>query len=232
MELVHAPVPELKGLITQSFEEWAGKGRSCAVSGEGTALIFLPALRAASVNWSRITLFWTHSTHDRPAALDDRSLRAGRPDDDAVHQLLLAPLGAKAPRAIRMPSELPLDQAAARYDATLEAELHDDALDLAILGAGEDGHVAALFPSHPALTQDDLRVVAVDDAPRPPKRRLSLTMGFLLRTKQIWIVAIGPRKLPVLHAALAKTQRSTPLDVIVQQHRDVTVFTDQVIRRR
>lgn len=223
MELVHAPVPELKGLITQSFEEWAEKGRSCALSGDAPALIFLPALRAANVNWSRISLFWTDE-HAVPA--DDPESNYG-----IAERMLLSPLGAKAPRALRIPSEMPLDTAADRYDRTLEAELHDDVLDLAILGAGEDGHVAALFPSHPALMQDDLRVVAIEDAPRLPKRRLSLTMGFLLRTKQIWVVAIGPRKLPVLHAALARTQRATPLDVIVQQHKDVTVFTDQVIRR-
>jgi 6-phosphogluconolactonase/glucosamine-6-phosphate isomerase/deaminase len=55
-------------------------------------------------------------------------------------------------------------------------------------------------------------------------------MPFLLQTRRIWLMAIGPRKLPVLHAALSKTQRSTPLDLLIQQSKDVTVFTDQVIR--
>jgi 6-phosphogluconolactonase len=229
VELVNAPVADLRALLTQSFEEWAAKGRSCALSGDATALIFLPALRAANVNWSRITLFWTDE-HAVPA--DDPESNYG-----IAERMLLSPLGAKAPRGLRMPSELPLLEAAERYDATLEAELHNNALDLAILGAGEDGHVAALFahsaqdrpatPVHPPL-----RVVAVENAPRPPRRRLSLTLEFLLRTKQIWIVAIGARKLPVVHAALSRAQSSTPLDAIVQRHRDVTVFTDQVIRRR
>ena len=55
-------------------------------------------------------------------------------------------------------------------------------------------------------------------------------MPFLLQTRKIWLMAVGPRKLPVLHAALAKTQRTTPLDLVLQQAKDVTVFTDQVIR--
>jgi len=46
------------------------------------------------------------------------------------------------------------------------------------------------------------------------------------------LIAVGPRKLPVLQAALSRTQRTTPVDLLLQQAKDVTVFTDQVIRRR
>jgi len=105
-------------------------------------------------------------------------------------------------------------------------------LDLAILGVGEDGHVCSLFPGHPALTQNDLRAVAIEDAPKPPRRRLSLSMRFLLQTRKIWIVAIGARKLPLLQAAINKTNsNATPLDLILRQAKDVAVFTDQTIRR-
>jgi len=103
--------------------------------------------------------------------------------------------------------------------------------DLAILGVGEDGHVCSLFPGHKALTQNDLRAVAIEDAPKPPARRLSLTMRYVLQTKKIWVIAVGPRKLPVLLAAINKTSNSTPLDLVMRQAKDVTVFTDQTIRR-
>ena len=232
MELVHAPVPELKNLLTQSFEAWAQEGRSCALSGGATALIFLPALRAAKVDWARITLFWT----------DERAVPADDPESNygIAERMLLSPLGAQAPRAIRMPADLPdLGEAALKYDDVLAAELEGRALDLALLGVGEDGHVASLFPGHPSTQEGpaspdplSLRAVAVENAPKPPKRRLSLTLKYLLKTRRIWVVAVGPRKLPVLHAALSKTQRSTPLDVVLHQVKDVTVFTDQVIRRR
>lgn len=222
MELVHAPLPELKGLITQSFEDWAAEGRSCALSGGGTALIFLPALRAANVDWSPITLFWA----------DERAVEINDPESNygLAERMLISPLGAKAPRTVRMPTELPLDEAAVAYDASLARELNGHALDLAILGVGEDGHICSLFPGHPALLQEDLRAVAVEDAPKMPRRRLSLTMRFVLQTRQIWLVAVGPRKLPVLHTALSRTQRSTPLDLLIHHAKNVIVFTDQVIR--
>src|SRR6187402_2065420 len=190
MELVGAPVNELKPLLTQSFEDWSKEGRSCALSGGTTALIFLGALRSANVDWRKITLFWA----------DERAVPPDDPDSNygLAERMLLSPLGAKAPRAIRMPAEADLGQAALWYDDVLATELDNGGLDLAILGVGEDGHICSLFPGHPALTQNDLRAVAVEDAPKPPSRRLSLTMRFVLQSKKIWVIAIGPRKLPVL----------------------------------
>jgi 6-phosphogluconolactonase len=224
MELVGAPVNELKPLLTQSFEDWGREGGSCALSGGTTALIFLGALRSANVDWRRITLFWA----------DERAVPADDPDSNygLAERMLLSPLGAKAPRAIRMPADASdLGQAALRYDEALATELDDGSLDLAILGVGEDGHICSLFPGHIALTQNDLRAVAIEDAPKPPRRRLSLTLRYVLQTKKIWVIAIGPRKLPVLQAAINKTSNSTPLDLVMRQAKNVTVFTDQTIRR-
>ncbi|MEP6782096.1 MAG: 6-phosphogluconolactonase [Acidobacteriota bacterium] len=236
MELVGAPATELRGLLTSSFEQWAkdkdaqstgaqgAQNASCALSGGTTALIFLGALRQATVDWKRITLFWA----------DERAVSPDDPDSNygLAERMLLSPLGARAPRAIRMPADTSnLGQAAMWYDDALATELNNGPLDLAILGIGEDGHICSLFPGHKALLVEDLRAVAIEDAPKPPARRLSLTLGFVLHTKKIWVIAIGPRKLPVLHAAINKTSNSTPLDRLMRQAKDVTVFTDQVIRR-
>jgi 6-phosphogluconolactonase len=225
MELVGAPVNELKPLITQSFEEWCSAGgRSCALSGGATALIFLGALRSADVDWRKIILFWA----------DERAVPPDDPDSNygLAERMLLSPLAARAPQAIRMPADTAnLVEAAQWYDDALATELDNAPLDLAILGIGEDGHIASLFPGHPALTQNDLRAVAIEDAPKPPRRRLSLSMRYLLQTKKIWVVAVGARKLPVLHAALNKTSNATPLDLLMRQAKDVTIFTDQTLRR-
>ena len=207
MELVVARIDELRPRLTEHFELWAApdvdepKGSSppknaAARFRAGRPLsLFLGALRNANVDWKRITLFWTD---ERAVAPDDPESNYG-----IAERMLLGPLGAKAPRAIRMPADMPrLGEAALRYDNILAHELHNGPLDLALLGIGEDGHIASLFPGHRALLDDDLRVVAVEDAPKPPPRRLSLTLPFLRQTKKIWIIAIGPRKLAVLHAAI------------------------------
>jgi 6-phosphogluconolactonase len=201
-------------------------------------MIFLTAMRSAAVDWRRITLFWAD---ERAVAPDDPESNYG-----LAERMLLSPLGARAPRAIRMPldsaadalahgkpadADAALRQAALWYDEALATELNNAPLDLAILGIGEDGHICSLFPGHRALLVEDLRATAVEDSPKPPPRRLTLTLRFVLQTKKIWIVAIGPRKLPVLQAAINKTSNSTPLDLLMRQAKDVTVFTDQQIRR-
>src|SRR5687767_16011761 len=102
MELVHAPVPELRSLLTESFEQWfrlrQGSGETgsaaLALTGGPTALIFLPALRAAKVNWSKISLFFAD---ERAVNEDDPESTYGLTD-----RMLLTPLGRSAPRAIHM----------------------------------------------------------------------------------------------------------------------------------
>ena len=228
MEFVGAPVTELLPLITTSFEQWAGESsgqRSCALSGGNTALIFLGALREAKVDWKRITFFWVD---ERAVAPDDPESNYG-----VAERMLLKPLGKAGPRVIRMPTDkMPLGQAALWYDDALATELSNGPLDLAILGVGEDGHVASLFPGHRALLVEDLRAVAIEDAPKLPPRRLSLTLRYLLQAKRIWLIAIGPRKFPVLQMAIDKATNHTPLDLLLRQAKDVTVFTDQNLRRR
>jgi 6-phosphogluconolactonase len=221
MELVVAPVELLRPRLTQAFEGWASQAsaRACALSGGSTALVFLGALRNAQVDWSRISLFW----------VDERAVPPEDPDSNygMAHRVLLGPLGHAAPRAFRMPAEqADLGGAAVQYDHMLAHELRGCPLDLAILGVGEDGHICSLFPGHRALMAEG-RVVAVEDAPKPPPRRLSLTLSYLKQTRQIWIVVIGPKKRDVLQAAIQRTQLSTPLDLLLRQAKDVTVFTDQ-----
>ena len=136
------------------------KGDRCALSGGATALIFLPALRAAKVDWSKITLFWA----------DERAVPADDPESNygIADRMLLSPLGAKAPRAIRMPADMPqLGEAAVKYDEQLATELR---------GARARPGVARRRRRRSRVlrcsrvirrwSQNDLRAVAVEDAPR------------------------------------------------------------------
>ena len=77
--------------------------------------------------------------------------------------------------------------------------------------------------------ETDERVAVVEDSPKPPSKRMTLTMPYVLGSKQIWIVAVGPRKVPVLKQAIERKVVTTPVDLVVAQSADVTVFTDQAI---
>jgi len=232
MELVIAPIAELRTRLTHRFEETVaavvdrgtGAGNqphtfSCGLTGGATAIIFLGALREAAVDWSRVTLYWG----------DERAVPPDHVDSNygLAERLLLGPLGARAPYAVRMPADEPeLGAAARRY-----AEQLPPALDLLILGVGEDGHVCSLFPGHPALRVTDEGVSVVEDAPKRPPRRMTLTLPYVLASRRTWVVAVGPRKAPVLKQALERKSASTPLDLVVAQSPAVTVFTDQPLDR-
>ena len=170
------------------------------------------------MDWSRVTLYWG----------DERAVPPDHADSNfgLAERLLLSPLGAQAPNARRMPADAPnLGAAARRYAADLPP-----ALDLLILGVGEDGHVCSLFPGHHALATDDERVTVVEDAPKPPPRRMTLTLPYVLASAHAWVVAVGPRKAPILQHAVLRRDPSTPLDLVVSQGRNVTMFTDQVLK--
>jgi 6-phosphogluconolactonase len=230
MELVVAPIAELKSRITHQFEDIVGETLdrgagfsdsphmfTCGLTGGSTALIFLGALREAQVDWTRLTLFWGDERAVPPDSVESNY--------GLAEQMLLRPLAARAPNAIRMQGEMPdLQHAAREYSAALPP-----ALDLIILGVGDDGHICSLFPGHPALSDDSSRVLAIEDSPKPPRRRLTLSLNYVLRARQTWIIAVGERKRTLLQRAIQRQQTSTPVELVVAQGRDVFIFTDQVL---
>jgi 6-phosphogluconolactonase len=100
-----------------------------------------------------------------------------------------------------------IDEAAQTYAGVLaDQALPEDhgpvpTFDILMLGVGPDGHVASLFPSHPAL-YDERPVVAVRGAPKPPPLRITLTMPVLSRANEVWFVASGEEKARAVHLAL------------------------------
>ena len=86
--------------------------------------------------------------------------------------------------------------AAARYAADLAAYLP---LDLALLGIGEDGHTASLFPGQPA---SDLPVLPVLAAPKPPRERISLGYPTLSAADTVCFLATGESKRRAIEACL------------------------------
>ena len=66
-----------------------------------------------------------------------------------------------------------------------------------LLGVGGDGHIASLFPSHPALEATGL-CVAITDSPKPPPQRLSLSLPVLAAVSHAVLLARGSGKASVL----------------------------------
>lgn len=109
-----------------------------------------------------------------------------------------------------------LAAAAARYAGELAAALGADpagipVLDLVWLGLGEDGHTASLFPGSPALAVADRAAAAVEDAPAPPSRRITLTLPVLSAARRVVFLVTGARKADAL-AAVLEPAAGTPAE--------------------
>lgn len=89
-----------------------------------------------------------------------------------------------------IPAEQGPQAAAAAYSASLQRLGN---FDLVLLGLGEDGHTASLFPGHP-FEVDNAAAIAVFDAPKPPPERVSLSASRLAKTRQLIFLVTGAGK--------------------------------------
>jgi len=115
-----------------------------------------------------------------------------------------------------IPAELGVAEAAARYAGWLKDVVD---FDVVLLGMGEDGHAASLFPGHDwgdAPGSPD--VLAVLDAPKPPPERVSLSAARLNRSRRVWFAITGSGK----HEALLRWRRGETLPVSAVRGRQQT----------
>ena len=151
----------------------------------------------AGVDWSRVVVWWG----------DERYVEAGSPDRNAgqARAAFLDAVGLDPAHVHEMPpasGDGSVDEAATAYAATLR-EHGSGEFEVVMLGVGPDGHVASLFPGHPALDVDDRVAVGLSDSPKPPPERISLTFAALNRSRAVWFLVSGAEKASAVAAALA-----------------------------
>jgi 6-phosphogluconolactonase len=149
------------------------------------------------VDWSRVEVLFA----------DERAVPPDHPDSNfgMVEEKLLKPLGIEGPRVHRMRGEA--DDLAA---AALAYERHlVEPIDLLVLGVGEDGHTASLFPGSPALAEIGRRALAIE-GPKPPPRRITITPRTIGEARLSMVLATGESKARAVALALEGPADSVP----------------------
>ncbi len=176
--------------------------------------------------WSDIHLLWG----------DERCVP---PDDDRSNYAVAAGsglLGRAVAGVYRMRGEDPPEVAAASYAAVLAGlggrdfrPAETDAvpspeIDLVLLGLGEDGHTASLFPGSPALLERRGSVVATEE--HAGLRRLTLTLPVLLAARRVLFLVAGESKREVVRRVLCARDRTAPATLVFEGGRRVAWMMD------
>lgn len=82
--------------------------------------------------------------------------------------------------------------------------------DLVLLGMGPDGHTASLFPGHALLTEEDRWVAYIEDSPKPPPKRITLTYPVINHASRVVFVAAGKEKVDTLSSVLDHPEAGLP----------------------
>ena len=156
------------------------------------------------------------------------------PDDPSsnyrlVAESLLAVAHIPTDRVHRVHGEDPPQVAAAAYGEELEQIVPPNenglpVLDVALLGLGEDGHTASLFPGDPALEVTGALAIAVV-AVKPPPNRITLTLPVLRAAREVIILATGAGKRDAVARVLARPDAATPASLLADAN--VTLVIDQ-----
>ncbi len=148
------------------------------------------------IPWDRVQLFFA----------DERSVPPDHPDSTfgMVSRALLSVVNV---RTYRMEAE---HGAATAYEEILHTRVPArvgtmPALDLVLLGIGEDGHTASLFPGTAALEEDE-RAVLMNEVPHLATRRMTLTYPAINAARRVWLLVTGERKRHIVAGLLGGAQ--------------------------
>ena len=204
----------------------AGKTYSVALSGGRIAKKLFTATvaqaRERAVSFGHVHFFWA----------DERCVPPTDPESNfkTANELLFLPLNIAAEKIHRLRGE---DSPSAAVKIA-EEELcrvapgnqdRQPVLDLIFLGLGEDGHIASLFPNAPVETLDiAVPFLVVENSPKPPPTRISLSYKTIFAAKNLWILVSGVGKENALSESLSP-KGHTPLARVIQS-RPVRIFSD------
>jgi len=126
---------------------------------------------------------------------DERCLPVGHADRNSTmaEKSFYSQLSVPPKQIHVIPAELGSKLAAERYSSLLDGSR---VFDLVLLGMGEDGHTASLFPGHEY--PENKNVLAIHDAPKSPTERVSLSAEMLSSCRYMLFIIAGKRKFQAL----------------------------------
>lgn len=163
-----------------------------SLSGGTTPMKLYERLATENLDWTHVHFFWGD---ERCVPVDDASNNYGQ-----VKKVLLDKI--HATNIYRINTDLSPASAATHYANTLkffaEPPLDFPRFDLVLLGLGEDGHTASLFPNSPIDVDEPVISVTANYQDRPANR-ITLTQKVFNEAREIWFLVTGKNKAEILN---------------------------------
>ena len=227
-EVLVAPVRQLLDRLAADVSVEAAHARSrrglfaMALPGGSVGVHSFPVLATVLLDWDVTHIFWA----------DERAVPASSPDSNfgLADSLWLRKAGASRSSIHPMHADhADLKAAAIAYGEELVRVLGKTPhLDLLLLGVGPDGHVASLFPGHSALSEEHRLSLPILDAPKPPPRRLTLTLPILTSAERVIVMALGESKAAIMREALRQKDAQLPVSLVLRRaHRPLVLLDEE-----
>lgn len=222
VELASAAAKDWLALLSQSTV-----AHRVALSGGRIARSFFRAVtqgaEVSRLSLQNVDFFWA----------DERCVSPDDPDSNYLLAKvnLLQPLAIAPDRIHRLKGELPPDEAVAEANAAIQRIVPKNGaglpvLDLIFLGLGENGHIASLMPDAPTdVVVSTSPYVRIEDSPKPPPNRISLSYAAIAAAKSVWMLASGAGKEEALSQSL-RPGGATPFGRVLQSRAHTLIYSD------
>ena len=204
------------------------KGKFTVALTGGSSPVELHRLLASNayknkINWDKVFVFWGD---ERWVPLNDEKSNAGAAIKDFLNHIPI-------PKENIFPmwkEGIEPQVYAKEYEAILEDHLElGDIFDLIILGMGDDGHTASLFPNQEIILKEKEKKVAAYFLAPQDMYRITLTAPLINKAKQIVFIVFGEKKSNALYEVLQGERNSNlyPSQLINEDDGNVTWMVDK-----
>ena len=211
-------------LATQAGQ--AGKSHFVALSGGRIVRDFfknvVEVARAGHTDFGHVHFFWG----------DERCVPPTDPESNfgVARALLFEPLGIRASQIHRIQGEDSPADAVRKMNSEMLRLLPQNAsgqpiFDLIFLGAGEDAHVASLFPNAPVEVVEAAGPFLSVIGPKPPPQRITMSYRTIAAAREVWVLVSGAGKDKALSDSLMPNSR-TPLGRVIGGRASTRIYTD------
>ncbi|VIO89106.1 Uncharacterized protein BM_BM14017 [Brugia malayi] len=193
-----------------------------ALSGGSMPALIAPLLaRLEDIDWSKVRIF---AADERMVPLSDAESNTGTymkilPSNISQSFVYYGPVDNTTECAKNYEEQI--------HHCTTETEEGWPVFDLLLLGIGPDGHTCSLFPGHPALRENVKWVAEVEDSPKPPPRRITLTLPVINHGRYVAFICTGRRKGELIREIVSGQNSNFPAAMVKPKSGNISWFMDK-----